>query len=49
MTTNTQAPAEPQPITIEDVHKMLGQLMLQIEVLRRENEALKAQLAGKAT
>ena len=47
MTTNTQTPPEPKQITIEDVHKMLGQMMLQIEMLRRENESLKAQLAEK--
>lgn len=47
MTTNAQAPPEPRPITVEDVHKMLGQMMLQIELLRRENESLKAQLAEK--
>jgi regulator of replication initiation timing len=47
MTTNMQAPPEPKAITVEDVHKMLGQMMLQIEMLRRENETLRTQLAEK--
>ena len=47
MTVNTPQPVAeaPKPITIEDVHKMLGGMMLEIEMLRRENVILKEQLA----
>ena len=43
MTTNDG----PKPVTVEDVQKMLGAMMMEIEVLRRENASLREQLSGK--
>ena len=37
----------PKPITIDDVQKMLGTMMLEIEMLRRENISLREQLDQK--
>jgi hypothetical protein len=34
----------PRPITIEAVHQLIGALTLELDALRRENAALRAQL-----
>jgi regulator of replication initiation timing len=31
----------PRPVTVEDVQRMIGSMMLEIEVLRRENAQLR--------
>jgi hypothetical protein len=35
----------PRPVTMEDIYKLIGALHLEIEVLRRQNAELQAQLA----
>jgi hypothetical protein len=37
----------PKPVTMDDVYKLIGALHLEIEVLRRQNAHLTAQLAAR--
>jgi hypothetical protein len=43
----SSAPANtgPKPLVMEDIYKLIGALHLEIEVLRRQNADLRAQLA----
>jgi hypothetical protein len=36
----------PRPVTMDDIYKLVGALHLEIEVLRRQNAELQAQLAA---
>jgi hypothetical protein len=51
MDATPQAPATtntgPKPITMEDIYKLIGALHLEIEVLRRQNADLQAQLVAR--
>lgn len=47
MTTNGDTLPQPRPISIEDVQRMLGALTLEMEMLRRENAALREALMKK--
>lgn len=52
MTTDASTPQTtmlggPKPVTMEDVYKLVGALYLEIEVLRRQNQHLREQLAAR--
>jgi hypothetical protein len=36
----------PKPVTMEDIYRLIGALHLEIEVLRRQNAALREHLAA---
>jgi hypothetical protein len=40
----TEMPPTPRALTLEDVQKLVGSLMLEIDQLRRENALLRAEL-----